>query len=466
MKKLIAILFLLPTLVLAQSNLSQGGTGWATSVTGDLIVGTSSTLRYTRLPIGSTSQILAVSGGQPAWVATSTIFPSLSGFMTFLYASSTFPSFSYASSTYGIINASNGWTGAVNSFLGATFSNSTSSVFFSPSATFTSATSTSLKLSGALYDAANGAGSVGSILQSSGGSVVWAGTSTLGLVGLSYASSTFVPYIGATTKVDLGAQTLTSTGLITSTSSIHTNSTSTTFFGSNVFPNITGGSFVATDLTGKLIATSTPGSSLSGGVNGFLARWTSASALSTGLLRDNGTVVGVNATTSTSTFLVQGNSGTNDAFHVASSTGASMFVVKSTGQIGVSSSTPSNQITVATGSILVTEFVPNATSTSMTLNVTNSNTTLIKYGVANIVIGFSNYTAGQTWKVITCAPPSGTPGTVFFATTSPGVTWTAGSLPASTATVKKCDVWSFIATQGTSSSAISPAIFGAMTSNF
>ena len=141
-------------------------------------------------------------------------------------------------------------------------------------------------------------------------------------------------------------------------------------------------------------------------------------------------------------------------------------IVSVTGKIGVSSSTPTNSISVATGSILVTEFVPNSTSTSMTLNVTNSNTTLIKYGVSNIVIGFSNYIAGQTWKVVTCAPPSGTPGTVFFATTSPGVTWTGGSLPASTATGKKCDVWSFIATQGTSSSAVSPAIFGAMVSNF
>lgn len=464
MKKLFAILLLLPTLAFAQTNLSQGGTGWNTSTKGDLLVGTSSTIRYTRLPIGSTSQILAVSGGQPAWVATSTIFPSLSGFMTFLYASSTFPSFSYASSTYGIINASNGWTGAVNSFLGATFSNSTSSVFFSPSATFTSATSTSLKLSGALYDAANGAGSVGSILQSSGGSVVWAGTSTLGLMGFSYASSTFVPYIGATTKVDLGSQTLTSTGLITSTSSVNTNATSTTFFGSNVFPNITGGSFVATDLTGKLIATSTPSSSLSGGLNGFLARWTSASTLSTGLLRDNGTVAGVNATTSTSTFLVQGSAGTNDAFHVASSTGLSMFVVKSTGFIGVASSTPTNQVTVATGSILVSENVL-STSTSMTVSWLNGNTQLIRLGVATTTVTFSNVIAGQTLKIVACNSPIGT-STLAFSTSTFPVYWSGGTTPTQTTTVKKCDVYSFISTSATSSTATSPAILGAVNQNF
>lgn len=456
MKKLLTILAILPTIVFAQQNLSQGGTGWATSTKGDLLVGTSSTLRYTRLPIGSTNQILTVSGGQPVWSATSTIFPSLSGFVTFLYASSTFPSFSYASSTYGIINASNGWTGAVNSFLGGTFSHSTSSVLFSPSATFTSATSSTFKLSGSLYDAANSAGSVGNILQSSGGGIVWASTSTLG----------FVPYIGATTKVDLGSQTLTSTGLITSTTSIFTNSTSTTFFGSNIFPNITGGSFVATDINGKLIATSTPSSSLSGGNNGFLARWTSASSLSTGLLLDNGSVAGVNATTSTSTFLVQGNSGGANQFTVASSSGSPTFTITSIGSIGIATSTPSNQLTVATGSILVNEHLPNATSTSMTIDVRNSNQTVIRYGVANIVIGFSNYQGGMAWRVVTCAPPSGTPGTVFFATTSPGVTWTGGSLPASTATVKKCDVWSFIATAGTSTTVASPVIFGAQNSNF
>jgi len=115
-KKLILILALLPTFAFAQTNLSQGGTGWSTSTLGDLFVGTTSKIRYTRLPIGSTGNVLWVSGGQPAWVATSSLFSIASASLTGLlssvdwstfnnkvsnaYASSTFPSFTYASSTY------------------------------------------------------------------------------------------------------------------------------------------------------------------------------------------------------------------------------------------------------------------------------------------------------------------------------------------------------------------------------
>lgn len=75
MKKLLAILLLLSNLtpVLAQTNISQGGTGWATSTFGDLLVGTTSKIRYTRLPVGSTGQVLWVLGGQPAWVSTSSL---------------------------------------------------------------------------------------------------------------------------------------------------------------------------------------------------------------------------------------------------------------------------------------------------------------------------------------------------------------------------------------------------------
>lgn len=68
------------------------------------------------------------------------------------------------------------------------------------------------------------------------------------------------------------------------------------------------------------------------GTNGKVARWTAASAVSTGILLDNGTVAGVNATSSTVSFNVQG-SGSNAAFNVASSTGTSLFQITATAQI-------------------------------------------------------------------------------------------------------------------------------------
>jgi len=102
----------------------------------------------------------------------------------------------------------------------------------------------------------------------------------------------------------------------------------------------------------------------------------------------------------------------------------------------------------------------------MTYDWRNGNTGVLRYGTANIVVTFTNPTAGQTFKLVTCAPPSGTPGTIFFSTSTNRIYWSGGSLPASTATVNKCDVFSFIATQATSSTVATPVIFGAQSANF
>jgi hypothetical protein len=74
------------------------------------------------------------------------------------------------------------------------------------------------------------------------------------------------------------------------------------------------------------------GGSLSGGTNGFDALWTSASTLTAGKLIDNGTVLGVNASSSSYTVNLQGNAATNP-LNVASSSGTSMFTVNANNNI-------------------------------------------------------------------------------------------------------------------------------------
>lgn len=105
------------------------------------------------------------------------------------------------------------------------------------------------------------------------------------------------------------------------------------------------------------VATSSLGLGLTGGANGFLTRWTSASTIGTSTLLDNGTVAGVNATSSSFSFNIQGAAGVN-AFNIASSTGTSLFMVSQAGNVGIGTSTPTAKLAVtgtsgSTGDVFV-----------------------------------------------------------------------------------------------------------------
>jgi hypothetical protein len=114
--------------------------------------------------------------------------------------------------------------------------------------------------------------------------------------------------------------------------------------------NTVGGGGMVLQTTGtstRWVATSSLGisGSLSGGTNGFLARWTSGSTLAASLLRDNGTVAGINATSSATNFTV-GATGALDPFSVLSSGGSSLFAVLAGGNVGIGTSSPSSKLTV------------------------------------------------------------------------------------------------------------------------
>ncbi len=98
------------------------------------------------------------------------------------------------------------------------------------------------------------------------------------------------------------------------------------------------------------VATSTLGfvsaSSLSG-TNGQVAYFTSGSNITSASdLLNNGTVAGINATSSTINFLIQGT-GSNIPFQVNSSTGASLFAVTPTGNVGIGTTTVPAKLTIA-----------------------------------------------------------------------------------------------------------------------
>ncbi|MBI5530484.1 MAG: helix-turn-helix domain-containing protein, partial [Candidatus Doudnabacteria bacterium] len=85
------------------------------------------------------------------------------------------------------------------------------------------------------------------------------------------------------------------------------------------------------------------------GTNGYVTRWASSTGLTTGVLLDNGTVAGVNATSSTASFLVQGT-GSRNAFQVNSSTGTSLLTVLPNGNVGIGNVTPTQALELVASS--------------------------------------------------------------------------------------------------------------------
>ncbi len=132
-------------------------------------------------------------------------------------------------------------------------------------------------------------------------------------------------------------------------------------------------------------------------------------------------------------------------------------IIAETG-IGVASSTPWAGISVATGKAIVVAENTLATSTSMTVDWRNGNQQLVRLGFSATTISFSGFVEGQK-LVLTVCNPNGTGGALSFGTQ---VLWPGGTIPTQTTSANKCDVWSFLATMGTSTL----KILGSQTPNF
>ena len=119
----------------------------------------------------------------------------------------------------------------------------------------------------------------------------------------------------------------------------------------------------STATSGLAWSSCSSGSITGSGTNGYIPRWSSASTLAAGILLDNGIVAGVNASSTTVSFLVQGT-GSNSPFQVNSSTGASLLVVGANGRIGIGSSTPNATLVVQGSNNLPTSDIFRVASSS------------------------------------------------------------------------------------------------------
>ena len=126
--------------------------------------------------------------------------------------------------------------------------------------------------------------------------------------------------------------------------------------------------------------------------------------------------------------------------------------------IGIASSTPWSGLAIASGKAITVAENTLATSTSISVDWKNGNQQLVRLGTAGTTISFSGYIEGQK-LVLTVCNPGATAGAISWGTQ---ILWAGGTAPTQTTTANKCDVWSFLATNATSSL----KIFGTQSANF
>lgn len=144
-----------------------------------------------------------------------------------------------------------------------------------------------------------------------------------------------------------------------------------------------------------------------------------------------------------------GTSATTTNFFSTTASSTNLF----TSNLGVASSTPFSALSVGVGKSITVGENRLATSTSMAIDWNGGNQQLIQKGTAGITLTFSNVVDGKKLVIVGCNPGSGTAGT-FTWPTSPLIYWPGGVAPTQTTTANKCDLYSFVATKATSTSAI------------
>ncbi len=187
----------------------------------------------------------------------------------------------------------------------------------------------------------------------------------------------------------------------------------------------------------------------------------------------------LNGGTATSTFQKGGVTYFDGTLNTLSqsATTTNFFWDESTKRLGIGTSSPWASITidrnggVATSSIVVTEYKRNATSTAMTIDARDSNQQILQIFTAatTITLNTQTFLPGQTLRLVVCNPHAGTAGAITWATSNPvgALLWSGGTAPTQTTTLDKCDLYSFVGTQATSTSnGGTSKIFGAGSTSF
>jgi hypothetical protein len=248
-----------------------------------------------------------------------------------------------------------------------------------------------------------------------------------------------------------GAATLTGcltgngTGAITGSGTCNTSAATVTSV-ATTWP-VTGGTFTTsgTIAWGGISTSSIP-------VANQLGYWSSASALAgSTALTFNPTGTLLTATNASTTAFTTG------AWAGFGSSAQSIF--NSTGQLGMSTSTPWSMLSLSGGAITVAEASTTAASI-VNINWILQQTAKLEMTGNTTVNMNHNGVVGQVEKIVLCQDGAGSH-TVTWASSSTLI-WTGHTAPTQTATANECDVYSFITTGATGT----PMVFGAATQVF
>jgi hypothetical protein len=148
------------------------------------------------------------------------------------------------------------------------------------------------------------------------------------------------------------------------------------------------------------------------GTNGQVAYYTGATSLTSGAdLLNNGTIVGINASSSSYSLNVQGATNVNP-FNVASSSGVSDLTVISSGYVGIGSTTPTANLVVQGTSTQTTLFIIASSTGSSLITMGTSGTNGQQLSVnssttVNSVVYIGGSTNNPTFPLFTVATSSG-----------------------------------------------------------
>lgn len=301
--------------------------------------------------------------------------------------------------------------------------------------------------------------------------------------------STFTSYSGASCSTGFVAAIGAAGSVGCSLATFQYGGNGTTTFYSGAIPFSNGSILTETAIAGTLywdninfrlsLGSTTPGSMLSitgaslGTQNIITVSTSTASATTTvfsldkngNLLTLGGAAHGIGTSTPWGLLSINANGGSVPYFAVGSSS-ATLFTITKTGNTGIGTTSPWAAFTLdrmgalASSTIAINEYRP-ATSTAATIDCRTSIQHHWRIGASATTLTLAGMIPGQTCRVIV-ENPNSTAGALTWAAPSGWyLQWIGGTTPTQTTTANHSDVWSFVATQGSST----PVIIGIQSAN-